>query len=98
MQHGSARPLAVKYMTVHGRRQSDHGEPLSLRLRLMPGSLAAPDALKVALSGMNGMQLTSTDFTRATAENDSFVGWVQAMTQRFRDHMAATSGGAGGQG
>ena len=48
MQHGSARPLAVKYMTVHGRRHIDHGEPSSPRLRLMPGSEAAPDALDVS--------------------------------------------------
>ena len=47
MQHGSARPLAVKYITVQGRRHSDHGEPLSRRFRLMPGSEAAPEALKV---------------------------------------------------
>ena len=47
MQHGSARPLAVKYMTVHGRRHIDHGDPSSPRLRLMPGSEAAPDALNV---------------------------------------------------
>ena len=52
MQHGSARPLAVKYMTVHGRRHSDHGEPLSLRFRLMPGSEAAPEALKVTPSDL----------------------------------------------
>ena len=45
----------------------------------------APDALRVALSGMSGAQLTSGDFTKAAAENDSFVNWVQAMKQRFRD-------------
>jgi hypothetical protein len=26
MQQGSARPLAVKYMTVHGRRHMDQGD------------------------------------------------------------------------
>jgi len=51
----------------------------------------APDALRVALSGLNAAQLTSTDFTRATAENDSFVGWVQAMKQRFRAAGAQAS-------
>jgi tetratricopeptide (TPR) repeat protein len=61
-----------------------------------------PDALKVALSGLGGVQLTSTDFTRAAAENDGFVGWVTAMKQRFRDMpppvsaSAALAGGAGG--
>jgi tetratricopeptide (TPR) repeat protein len=54
---------------------------------------AAPDALKVALTGMNGTQLTSTDFTRAAAENDSFVGWVQAMKERFRQHPAPVGNG-----
>ena len=46
MQHGSARPFAVKYITVHGRRHIDHGEALFWRLRLSPGSETAPDALK----------------------------------------------------
>jgi hypothetical protein len=54
---------------------------------------SAPDALKVALSGMNGAQLTSTDFTRSSAENDSFVGWVQAMKERFRTHPAPVGNG-----
>jgi len=54
---------------------------------------SAPDALKVALSGMNGAQLTSTDFTRTSAENDSFVGWVQAMKERFRTHPAPVGNG-----
>jgi tetratricopeptide (TPR) repeat protein len=48
----------------------------------------SPDALKVALSGVSSVQLTSTDFTRAAAENDSFVGWVQAMKDRFRQRPA----------
>ena len=39
--------MAVKYINDHGRRQSDHGEPSPLPFRLNPGSVAAPDALKV---------------------------------------------------
>jgi tetratricopeptide (TPR) repeat protein len=54
---------------------------------------SAPDALRVALSGVSSVQLTSTDFTRAATENDSFAGWVQAMKQRFRDHPAPVSNG-----
>jgi tetratricopeptide (TPR) repeat protein len=54
---------------------------------------SAPDALRVALSGVSTVQLTSTDFTRASVENDSFAGWVQAMKQRFRDHPAPVSNG-----
>ena len=49
----------------------------------------SPDALRVALTGVSGSALTTADFARATAENDSFAGWVQAMKQRFRDHPAA---------
>ena len=46
---------------------------------------SSPDALKVALSGMSdGTQLSAADIGRMNAENDSFVGWVQAMKQRFR--------------
>ena len=37
MQHGSARPLAVKYITVQGRRHSDHGDPSSLALEAHAG-------------------------------------------------------------
>jgi len=55
---------------------------------------SAPDALRVALSGVSSVQLTSTDFTRQAAENDSFAGWVQSMKQRFRDHPAPVSNGA----
>ena len=55
---------------------------------------SAPDALRVALSGVSTIQLTSTDFTRQAAENDSFAGWVQSMKQRFRDHPAPVSDGS----
>ena len=47
MQHGNARPFAVKYITVHGRRHIDHGEEPFWRLRLSLGSDTAPDALNV---------------------------------------------------
>ncbi|MDR3512935.1 MAG: tetratricopeptide repeat protein [Caulobacteraceae bacterium] len=50
-----------------------------------------PDALRVALSGPDKIQVANTDFTRLAAENDTFVGWVQAMKQRFRDRPAPTS-------
>ncbi len=43
MQHGSARPCAVKYISDHGRRQADHGASSSARFRLVPGSVA-PEA------------------------------------------------------
>ena len=44
MQHGSARPLAVMYINVQGRRQVDQGEFPAALVRLMPGSDAAPEA------------------------------------------------------
>ena len=47
MQQGRERPLAVKYITDQGRRHIDQGESSSLRLRLSPGSEAAPEALKL---------------------------------------------------
>ena len=47
MQHGNARPLAVKYISDQGRRQSDQGEFSSVFFKLRPGSDAAPDALKM---------------------------------------------------
>ena len=66
-------------------RLRDHYQPFVAQAH-------APDALKVALTGMNGVQLTSTDFTRAAAENDSFAGWVQSMKERFRQQPAPVSG------
>jgi hypothetical protein len=42
MQQGSARPLAVKYMSVHGRPQSDQGFSRVIDSRYPP---AKPGAL-----------------------------------------------------
>jgi tetratricopeptide (TPR) repeat protein len=53
----------------------------------------SPDALKVALSGMNGAEITSTDFSRTVAENDTFASWVQLMKQRFKEAPAPVSDG-----
>lgn len=49
------------------------------------------DALRVALSGADQSQISLGDFARVSAEDASFVGWVQAMKQRFRDMPAPTS-------
>ncbi len=49
------------------------------------------DALRVALSDAGRIQVTSSDFARLSAENDSFASWVLAMKQRFRDRPAPTS-------
>jgi tetratricopeptide (TPR) repeat protein len=50
-----------------------------------------PDALRVALSGVDKTLISGADFARLSGENDSFVSWVQAMKQRFRDRPAPTS-------
>ncbi len=44
-----------------------------------------PDALRVALAGMSSDASSTGDVARAAAEADTFVGWVQAMKQKFRD-------------
>jgi tetratricopeptide (TPR) repeat protein len=53
-----------------------------------------PDALRVALAGMTPEASTS-DVARAAAEADTFVGWVQAMKQKFRDTPANQTVAAG---
>jgi tetratricopeptide (TPR) repeat protein len=44
-----------------------------------------PDALRVALAGASSDASSTGDVARAAAEADTFVGWVQAMKQKFRD-------------
>ena len=46
MQHGRARPFAVKYISAQGRRHSDQGDASVARFTLVPGSVA-PEALNV---------------------------------------------------
>ena len=53
----------------------------------------SPEALRVALSGMDGAQITSSDFAKTTAENDTFASWVQLMKDRFRQSPAPVGDG-----
>jgi tetratricopeptide (TPR) repeat protein len=53
------------------------------------------DALRVALSGAQDPKMAVGDFGRVSAEDVSFVGWIQAMKQRFRDRPAPTSATSG---
>ena len=47
-----------------------------------------PDALRVALTGVQQGQLSVGDFGRVTADNEAFSGWVDKMKQRFREKPA----------
>ena len=51
MQQGSACPLAVMYIRLQGRRQSDHGLS-SLRFLMLTCGSVAPDALKITPSSL----------------------------------------------
>jgi tetratricopeptide (TPR) repeat protein len=43
-----------------------------------------PDALRVALSGMNDGAVSPADLSRIAADNQAFEGWVAKMKARFR--------------
>jgi hypothetical protein len=43
-----------------------------------------PDALRVAMSGLNGDQVSPPDLSRIAADNQVFEGWVSKMKDRFR--------------
>lgn len=47
-----------------------------------------PDALRVALSGINNGQIAPADFSRIAADNQIFEGWVAKMKDRFREAAA----------
>jgi tetratricopeptide (TPR) repeat protein len=47
-----------------------------------------PDALRVALSGVQEGRLGVADFGRISADNEAFAGWVAKMKVRFRDRPA----------
>lgn len=47
-----------------------------------------PEALRVALTGVQTGQLSVGDFGRATADNEAFAGWVAKMKAKFREKPA----------
>ena len=47
-----------------------------------------PDALRVALLGVEAGQVNIADFSRVTADNEAFAGWVAKMKQRFKQRPA----------
>jgi len=52
----------------------------------------SPEALKIALSGMDAAQISSADFARAIADNDTFTAWVAGAKKRFRERPSPTGG------
>lgn len=61
---------------------------LSDRYRgFVPGA-RNPDALRVALAGVDDTMIGRVDFSRTTADADTFTGWVARMKQKFRDKPA----------
>jgi tetratricopeptide (TPR) repeat protein len=63
------------------------------RLRTRYAKLAeasnAPDALRVALAGVQEGALSAGDFARAASDTATFAGWVGAMKKRFHDQLSA---------
>ena len=47
-----------------------------------------PDGLRVALAGADPAALSGDDFSRVTADNEAFNGWVAKMKDRFRAQAA----------
>jgi tetratricopeptide (TPR) repeat protein len=42
-----------------------------------------PDALRVGLTGLDSGEIGSTDFSKVTADNEAFAGWVAKMRAKF---------------
>jgi tetratricopeptide (TPR) repeat protein len=83
-QEGQLLRAAVAYSLA-----SDDVSLGRLRDRFTPFVAGArdPDALRVALSGLNGGQVSPADFSRLAADNETFVGWVAKMKDRFRTQV-----------
>jgi tetratricopeptide (TPR) repeat protein len=82
VQEGQLLRAAVAYSLA--------GDDVSLaRLRGQYSSFVdgarSPDALRVALSGLNDGRISLADFSRMAADNQVFEGWVDKMKQRFRE-------------
>jgi tetratricopeptide (TPR) repeat protein len=50
-----------------------------------------PDALRIALAGVPEGRLSVADFSRVSADNEAFVGWVAKMKVRFKEAPAPVS-------
>nr|MEA2798200.1 hypothetical protein [Phenylobacterium sp.] len=47
-----------------------------------------PEALRIALTGVSTNRLSVADFSRVSADNEAFTGWVDKMKVRFRTRPA----------
>lgn len=63
---------------------------LSTRYGPLVGQSRRPDALRVALDGIEGARLSPADFSRVVADGDTFGGWVGRMKQKFREKPSPT--------
>ena len=81
-QEGQLLRAAVAYSLA-----ADDASLGRLRARWTPFIAASrnPDALRVALSGLNGGEVSPADFSRLAADNQVFSGWVARMKDRFRE-------------
>ena len=52
-----------------------------------------PEALRIALSGVPQGRLSVADFSRASADNQMFAGWVEKMKGRFKTRPAPVGTG-----
>jgi tetratricopeptide (TPR) repeat protein len=54
-----------------------------------------PDALRIALAGVSDGHLSVADFSRVSADNEAFAGWVDKMKVRFKTRPAPVGTGKG---
>jgi tetratricopeptide (TPR) repeat protein len=52
-----------------------------------------PEALRIALTGVSTNRLSVADFSRVSADNEAFTGWVDKMKIRFRTRPAPVGTG-----
>ncbi len=55
-----------------------------------------PDALRVGLTGMESGEIGAADFSKVTADNEAFTGWVDKMRTRFAKSAPAPAAAAAG--
>jgi len=52
-------------------------------------SAANPDGLRVALQGLGAESVSPSDFSKVSADNEAFSGWVARMKDKFRTGQPA---------